>query len=129
MVNNVIASVENEVSITAYVSDEASRSDIDKVMDCARGPEESVASVGFTTKEQALQNFQRDHAPTSSTRLTGPNPLPASIDVELSDPQMVEQVAERPGLQLDVRHRSATPRAILPPTCATASRRSSACSR
>lgn len=91
MVNNVIASVENEVSITAYVSDEASQSDIDKVMDWLES-QESVASVGFTTKEQALQNFQATSSDIVDA-LDGSNPLPASIDVELSDPQMVEQVA------------------------------------
>ncbi len=91
MVNNVIASVENEVSITAYVSDEASQSDIDKVMDWLE-TQESVASVGFTTKEQALQNFQATSSDIVDA-LDGSNPLPASIDVELSDPQMVEQVA------------------------------------
>ena len=92
MVNNVIASVENEVSITAYVSDEASQSDIDKVMDWLES-QESVASVGFTTKEQALQNFQKSSSSDIAESLDGQNPLPASIDVELSDPQMVEQVA------------------------------------
>ena len=91
MVNNVIASVENEVSITAYVSDEASQSDIDKVMDWLES-QESVASVGFTTKEQALQNFQATSSDIVDA-LDGSNPRPASIDVELSDPQMVEQVA------------------------------------
>ena len=92
MVNNVIASVENEVSITAYVSDEASQSDIDKVMDWLES-QESVASVGFTTKEQALQNFQATSSDIVDA-LDGSNPLPASIDVELSDPQLVEQVAD-----------------------------------
>ena len=91
MVNNVIASVENEVSITAYVSDEASQSDIDKVMDWLES-QESVASVGFTTKEQALQNFQATSSDIVDA-LDGSNPLPASIDVELSDPKMVEDVA------------------------------------
>ena len=91
MVNNVIASVENEVSITAYVSDEASQNDIDSVMSWLES-QESVASVGFTTKEQALQNFQATSSDIVDA-LDGSNPLPASIDIELSDPQMVEQVA------------------------------------
>ena len=46
----------------------------------------------FTTKEQALQNFQATSSDIVDA-LDGSNPLPASIDVELSDPQMVEQVA------------------------------------
>ena len=91
MVNNVIASVENEVSITAYVSDDASQNDIDGVMNWLES-QESVSSVGFTTKEQALQNFQATSSDIVDA-LDGSNPLPASIDIELSDPQMVEQVA------------------------------------
>lgn len=92
MVSNVISSVENEVSITAYISDEASQDDIDEVMDYLSS-QESVASVGFTTKEQALENFQATSSDIVDA-LDGSNPLPASIDVELSDPQMVEQVAK-----------------------------------
>ena len=94
MVNNVIASVENEVSITAYVSDEASQSDIDKVMDWLES-QESVASVGFTTKEQALENFSNSMTtnPEIIEQLDGTNPLPASIDVSLADPQKVDEIA------------------------------------
>ena len=119
--------VENEVSITAYVSDEASQSDIDKVMDWLES-QESVASVGFTTKEQALQNFQATSSDIVDA-LDGSNPLPASIDVELSDPPDGRAGCQRPGVQLDVRPdlrhggRSFRRRAL------RASRRSSVCSR
>ena len=92
MVENIISSVESEVSITAYVSDEASQDDIDKVMDYLSS-QEAVASVGFTTKEQALENFQSTSSDIVDA-LDGSNPLPASIDIELSDPQMVQQVAD-----------------------------------
>ena len=92
MVENVISSVENEVSITAYVSDDASQSDIDAVQDYLRSLD-TVASVGFTTKEQALENFQQSTSSGIVDALDGDNPLPASIEVELSDPQEVEAVA------------------------------------
>lgn len=91
MVENIISSVESEVSITAYVADEASQEDIDSVMSWLSS-QEGVASVGFTTKEQALENFQSTSSDIVDA-LDGSNPLPASIDVELSDPQLVEQVA------------------------------------
>ncbi|MEE0845072.1 MAG: permease-like cell division protein FtsX [Eggerthellaceae bacterium] len=91
MVSNIISSVESEVSITAYVSDEASQEDIDSVMDFVSS-QEGVASVGFTTKDQALQNFQSTSSDIVDA-LDGTNPLPGSIDIELSDPQLVEQVA------------------------------------
>ena len=92
MVENIISSVESEVSITAYVADEASQEDIDSVMNWLSS-QEGVATVGFTTKEQALENFQSTSSDIVDA-LDGSNPLPASIDVELSDPQLVEQVAK-----------------------------------
>ena len=95
IVNNVIASVEQKVSITAYVSDDAEQSAIDSVMSSVQSWSE-VASVGFTTKDQALENFEKSMGSSEIVaQLDGQNPLPASIDIELSDPQMVESVAQR----------------------------------
>lgn len=94
MVDRLLASVESEVSITAYVADDADQSDIDAVMSAISGME-GVQSVSFTTKDQALENFQSSMTsnPEIIEQLDGTNPLPASIDVELSDAQMVEGVA------------------------------------
>ncbi len=94
MVNNIIESVEDEVSITAYVADDASEEDIQAVEDFIAGLE-GVSSVGFTTKEQALENFSSSQNTDIIDSLDGTNPLPASIDVELSDSQLVEQVADQ----------------------------------
>ena len=52
-----------------------------------------MASVGFTTKDQALEKFRSTSSSDIIDTLDGQNPLPASIDIELSDPQLVEQVA------------------------------------
>ena len=51
--------------------------------------------MSFTSKDQALENFRNSMTtdPEIIDQLGGVNPLPASIDVELSDPQMVEGVA------------------------------------
>ena len=53
-----------------------------------------MASVGFTNKEQALEKFRSSTTSDIIDTLDGQNPLPRSIDVELSDPQLVEQVAD-----------------------------------
>lgn len=94
MVNNVIKSVENEVSITAYVADTASEQDITNVENYIKSLN-GVASVSFTTKEQALENFRETSSSDIVDSLDGLNPLPASIDVELSDPQLVDTVANQ----------------------------------
>ncbi|MBQ2680975.1 MAG: permease-like cell division protein FtsX [Eggerthellaceae bacterium] len=94
VIQNVVQSVENEVSITAYVADEASESDIAAAQDYIRGLD-GVASVSFTTKDQALEKFREMSSNAAIVDELGGNPLPASIDIELSDPQKVEEVAQQ----------------------------------
>ena len=93
LIENIVRSVESEVSITAYVSDEASDADIASMQNYIKEME-GVKSVTFTTKEQALENFREISSNASIVDELGSNPLPASINIELSDPQLVEQVAK-----------------------------------
>ena len=94
IIERLVSSIESEVSITAYVADDASQESIDAVMNTIKGMD-GVESVGFTTKDQALENFKNSMTtnPEIIEQLDGTNPLPASIDVNLSDPQKVEQIA------------------------------------
>lgn len=95
IVNNVVASVENQVSITAYVADDADQADIDSVMGQIQGYA-GVQSVSFTTKDQALENFRKSTSnPEIVDQLDGQNPLPASIDVDLDDAQSVTDIADQ----------------------------------
>ena len=92
VVEKLVSSIENEVSITAYVADDASDADIQTVENYVKGLD-GVASVSFTNKEQALEKFRETSTSDIIDTLDGQNPLPRSIDVELSNPQLVEQVA------------------------------------
>lgn len=92
VVEKLVSSVESGVSITAYVADDASDADIQTVENYIKGLD-GVGNVGFTNKEQALDRFRESSTSNIIDTLDGENPLPRSIDVELSDPQMVEQVA------------------------------------
>lgn len=96
VVNNVVASVENQVSITAYVKDDADDSTVQKMMDKIKNMD-GVENVTFTTKEQALDNFRNSMTsnPDIVDQLDGQNPLPASIDVELGEAQEVSSIADR----------------------------------
>ena len=95
MVGNIVSSVESEVSITCYIGDTASDSDITALENEIKSIS-GVANVSFTTKEQALENFRNMSTNSEIVdELDGQNPLPASISVELSDPQLVESVAEQ----------------------------------
>ena len=94
VVSNVLASVESKVSITAYVSDDASEADIQALQQYIRGLD-GVATVSFTTKDEALEKFKNSMTsnPEIVNQLDGQNPLPASIDIELSEAQEVETIA------------------------------------
>ena len=94
VVDNIVKSVESEVSITAYVSDDAIQSDITRTQDFIKGLD-GVANVSYTTKEQALEKFREMSTNADIVDELGGNPLPASIDIELSDPQKVEEVAHQ----------------------------------
>ena len=92
VVDNIVKSVESEVSITAYVDDDAQEADITAMEDYIKGLN-GVSSVSFTTKEQALEDFRNMSSNADIVDELGGNPLPASINIELSDPQLVQQVA------------------------------------
>lgn len=92
VVENIVTSVEDQVSVAAYVADDASEADIQALENYIKGLE-GVESVSFTTKDQALENFKETNNTDIIDALDGQNPLPASIDVQLSEPQLVEQVA------------------------------------
>lgn len=96
IVQNVMNSIENEVSITAYVADGASAETVQSVQDWI-GTLDGVSQVSYTTKEQALEDFKESMAssPEIVNQLDGENPLPASINVDLTDPQKVESVANQ----------------------------------
>jgi cell division transport system permease protein len=96
VVNNVVTSVEEQVSITCYLSDDADESSIKATQDFISHLE-GVESVSFTTKEQAMENFTNSMTsnPEIVDQLDGNNPLPASIDVELDEAQEVSEIAEQ----------------------------------
>ncbi len=96
IINNVVTSVENQVSITAYVADDASEQDINAVEQYIQELP-GVESVDFTTKDQALENFTNSMTsnPDIVAQIDGENPLPASIDVNLSEAQSVSDIANR----------------------------------
>lgn len=96
IVDHIVNSVEDEVSITAYLSDDASQSDIDSVESYIQGLD-GVESVDFTSKDQAMENFRNSMSanPDIVDQLDGQNPLPASINVSLSNPQQVEGIANQ----------------------------------
>ena len=96
VVDNIVESIESKVSITAYIADDAEDADIQALQNYISGLD-GVASVSFTSKDQALENFKNSMTsnPEIVEQLDGQNPLPASIDIELSEAQEVKTIADQ----------------------------------
>ncbi len=97
VVNNVVKSVESEISITCYIGDnyQESSAEVARFESWLKGLD-GVESVSFTTKEQALENFRNSVSdPGITDQLDGTNPLPASVDIDLSDAQQVTEIAQQ----------------------------------
>ncbi len=96
MLDSLMSSVEDEVSITCYIKDDASQQDYEAMINKIK-KYDSVKEVTFTTKDEAISNFKESMTsnPDIIDSLDGNNPLPASINVELSDSQKVVDVANK----------------------------------
>jgi cell division transport system permease protein len=90
IVNSVVQSVEDKVTIQIFIKDGAPSADVNTLQTQLLN-DALVEGVDYTTKEEALQKFKQDMAqsPEIIDQLEG-NPLPASLDVTLKDPRTVE---------------------------------------
>lgn len=98
LINNMIGTVENEVTIQAFLSDDATDDQVSAYADKVRGWD-NVESVEIRSKEEALEQYQTQmsnrNASDAITALDGENPLPASLVIKLDDPQQVEATATK----------------------------------
>ncbi len=104
LLDGMVGTVENQVTIQAFVSDNASEDDINTLQTKIEGWDE-VESVTFKTKDEALAEYRdtmtNKNAPNAVQALDGKNPIPASLVIKLHDPQDVEGVAQRLGSDAD----------------------------
>lgn len=100
LLDGMVGTVEDQVTIQAFVSDSASEDDINALQTKIEGWDE-VESVTFKTKDEALAEYRdtmtNKNAPNAVQALDGKNPIPASLVIKLHDPQDVEGVAQRLG--------------------------------
>lgn len=104
LLDGMVGTVEDQVTIQAFVSDSASEDDINALQTKIEGWGE-VESVTFKTKDEALAEYRdtmtNKNAPNAVQALDGKNPIPASLVIKLHDPQDVEGVAQRLGSDAD----------------------------
>lgn len=98
VVADALDSVENEVTIYAYVDDNASQDDIKAYMNTLR-QDDKVKDVTFTTKDEAWEDYRKsmgdELASNVQTALDGENPLPGSIVVTMNDANDVDGMAAK----------------------------------
>jgi len=89
IVDNVVKSVEQKVSIRIFLKDGAAPKDVQALQDTLLA-DKRVKTVKYMSKEDALAEFKKTMAdsPEIVDEITT-NPLPASLDVNLKDPQDV----------------------------------------
>ncbi|MDZ4654922.1 MAG: permease-like cell division protein FtsX [Coriobacteriia bacterium] len=92
IVNNIVQSVEDKVSIRIFLKDGAAPEDIESLQGVLL-KDERVKNVKYTSKEEALEEFKKtmEDSPEIVDQLEV-NPLPASLDVDLDDPRNVMDV-------------------------------------
>ena len=104
LLDGMVGTVEDQVTIQAFVSDSASEDDINALQTKIEDWDE-VESVTFKTKDEALAEYRdtmtNKNAPNAVQALDGKNPIPASLVIKLHDPQDVEGVAQRLGSDAD----------------------------
>jgi len=92
LVNDMVGDIEQRISITIWIHDEAEDADIEALQTQVQG-HENVQSVYLVTKEEALERFTEMMAdsPQIVDQLDG-NPLPRSLEIELVDTQEINSV-------------------------------------
>lgn len=98
MINNMVGSVEDTVTIQAFLSDDADQSAVTAFQNKVKAWN-NVESVTYKDKNQALEEYRTSmsnrNAADAVAALDGENPLPASLVIKLTDPQQVEDAAQK----------------------------------
>ncbi len=93
-VQSLLKSVEKQVELSVYLKDNISE-DLKSYLENEIKSWPEVEKVQFISKDQALERFKAQNEGSDILKEIQGNPLPASFEIELKDPQKVEQVALR----------------------------------
>jgi cell division transport system permease protein len=91
VIDQLVKSVESQVSVTIYLSDEALEPDLSAFEDFARGLPDTKEVV-YVSKEESLERFKEQSTTAAIADALDGNPLPALFEISLLDPEKVEQV-------------------------------------
>ena len=84
LINNLVGSVEDQVTIQAFLNDSADKSAVDALQRKVQGWD-NVESVSYKSKDQALEEYKQTmsnrNASDAVAALDGENPVPASLEI------------------------------------------------
>lgn len=106
LINSAMGSVEDQVTIQAYIADSADDADVEAFQNKLERMN-NVKRVEFISKEQALEEYSSAISSTAEvtmSALDGQNPLPRSYRIEMEDPSQVEEMAETIKADSDFRN-------------------------
>ncbi|MDR3036920.1 MAG: permease-like cell division protein FtsX [Coriobacteriales bacterium] len=94
VIDQLVKSVENQVSIQIFIHDRAVESDVQSLEEFILGISE-VKDVTYVSKDEALELFKEQSTSSAIAEQLDGNPLPAKFEVTLNTPEKVEQVVEQ----------------------------------
>ncbi|MDR0347489.1 MAG: permease-like cell division protein FtsX [Coriobacteriales bacterium] len=94
IIYQLVNEVESTFSIEIFLSDDALESDVSALEDYMFGMEE-VREVVYVSKEEALERLKEWSATSDLADALDGNPLPASFEISLNDPEKVQEVVNR----------------------------------
>ena len=93
-IQGIISSIRGQVELAVYLEDNITPQLKQYIEDEITSWEET-AGINYVSKEQALERFKEQNEGSDILKEIQGNPMPASFEMTLSDPETVEQVALR----------------------------------
>ena len=98
LLENMVGTVEDRVTIQAFLSDDADEAAVSALQREIQGWD-NIESVTYKSKDEALEEYRNTmsnrNANEAVAALDGENPVPASLVIKLSDPEQVSAVADK----------------------------------
>ena len=93
-IQSILSSVKGQVELTVYMLDDISP-ELKDYIETEVNSWEETGEVKYISKEQALERFKEQNEGSDILKEIQGNPLPASFEITLNDPEKVEIVALR----------------------------------
>ncbi|MDR1184180.1 MAG: ABC transporter permease, partial [Coriobacteriales bacterium] len=86
--------VESQVSITIFIHDDAIESDVSSLESYVKSLPE-VSTIEYISKEAGLERFKEQSTMAAIADALDGNPIPASFEIMLSEPEKIQQVVDQ----------------------------------